>query len=75
MVFVTRDGCILTDQMRGNLDAALDKLGRGGAYQVIDLASLPADDPRRGYPTPTILLDGRDLFGMLPPIPPFPEPT
>ncbi|MCI0677340.1 MAG: hypothetical protein L0Y42_16390, partial [Phycisphaerales bacterium] len=29
---------------------------------------LPENDIRRGYPTPTILVNGRDLFGL-------PEPT
>ena len=76
MVFLTRDGCIQTDQMRTSLDAALAKMGgRGTAYQVIDLAALPDDDPRRGYPTPTILVRNRDLFGMPTPAPPLPEPT
>jgi hypothetical protein len=32
-------------------------------------------DPRTGYPTPTVLYKNRDLFGMPPPTPPFPEPS
>ncbi len=76
MVFLTREGCVLTDEMRANLDAALTQTGDARlAYRVVDLASLPADDPRRGYPTPTILREGRDLFGMPTPVPPFPDPT
>ena len=75
MVFLTREGCVLTDQMRANLDAALTQMGNARqAYRVVDLASLPADDPRRGYPTPTILHEGRDLFGMPTPVPPVPGP-
>lgn len=75
MVFLTRDGCIQTDQMRTSLDAALARIGKRTAYQVIDLAALADDDPRRGYPTPTILYRNRDLFGMQTPVPPFPEPA
>ena len=33
-------------------------------YQVVDLATLPRPDGRRGYPIPTVLFGGRDLFGM-----------
>ena len=69
-------GLLLTDQMRANLDAALTQMGNARpAYRVVDLASFPANDPRRGYPTPTILYEGRDLFGMPTPVPPFPDPT
>ena len=75
MVLLTRDGCIQTDQMRTSLDAALAKIGKRMPYDVVDLAALSADDPRRGYPTPTILVRNRDLFGMPTPAPPFPEPT
>jgi hypothetical protein len=42
---------------------------------VIDLASLPATDPRRAYPTPTLLYAKRDIFGMPEPQPPYPDPT
>ena len=76
MVLLTREGCIQTDQMRTSLDAALAKMdGKRLAYHEVDLASLAADDPREGYPTPTILVRDRDLFGMPTPAPPFPEPT
>jgi hypothetical protein len=50
-------------------------MGRQKDYQFIDLDTLPASDARRGYPTPTLLYRGRDLFGMPVPAPPFPEPT
>jgi hypothetical protein len=73
--FLTREGCTNTAVMRGRLDEALGRLGLSSRYQVIDLATLPATDPRRGYPTPTLLRSGRDLFGMPEPQPPFPEPT
>ena len=44
LVFLTREGCVLTDQMRANLDTALTPMGNARlAYRVVDLASLPAD--------------------------------
>jgi hypothetical protein len=75
LTFLTRDGCTKTAVMRGRLDEALARQGRPVRYHLIDLATLPAGDPRRGYPTPTLLLDGRDLFGMPEPQPPLPAPT
>jgi hypothetical protein len=44
-------------------------------YTLIHQGSLPPDDPRTGYPTPTILLNGKDIFGLDVPKPPFPEPS
>ena len=65
------DGCPNTPAMRANLAAALASLDRGWAFVETDQASLPADDPRRGYPTPTVLVDGRDLYGL--PVPTTPN--
>ena len=64
MAFLTRDGCANTGTMRARLDNALQVLRRPVTYQVIDVDSLPSSDPRRGYGTPTILVNDRDLFGM-----------
>lgn len=75
LVFLTRDGCVQTDVMRARLDEALRGAGRPPGYAFVDLATLAATDPRIGYPTPTVLVGGRDLFGMEEPRPPFPEPT
>ena len=75
LVFLTREGCANTQRMRANLDEALRRMGLGSDYRVIDLATLPEDDTRRGYPTPTILYTNRDLFGMSEPTPPLPEPA
>jgi len=75
LVFLTRDGCVNTTTMKANLDDALRSSGRPSAYQVIDLETLPDGDVRRGYPTPTVLVSNRDLFGMAEPQPPFPTPT
>lgn len=62
LVFVTRDGCPNTPEMRANLDKALSDLGQPMTYEVIDAASLAKDDPTTAYGTPTILLNGKDLF-------------
>ena len=75
LVFLTREGCVNSATMRANLDEALRNLHRPVVYQLIDQGTLPAADPRTGYPTPTLLAGERDLFGMLIPTPPFPEPT
>ena len=75
LVFLTREGCVQTDQLRERLDAALVTVGWPSTYQVVDLASVSSDDPRIGYPTPTVLHEGRDLYGMTTPTPPFPDPT
>lgn len=69
MEFLTRDGCVQTDRMRANLDAALKRLDRPTAYPVTDADTLDAKDAKRGYGTPTVLVNGADLFGM-----PTPEP-
>lgn len=75
LTLVTREGCVLTDQMRGHLDAALKLKNLPATYRMVDLDTLPASDSRRGYPTPTLLYKGVDLFGMPAPTPPFPDPT
>ncbi len=44
------------------------------AYSVVNQRSLPQADLRRRYVAPTVLVDGRDLFGV-PPSPVVPELT
>ncbi|MEO2018133.1 MAG: hypothetical protein ABGZ53_27590 [Fuerstiella sp.] len=75
IVFLTRGGCVNTPVLRANLDAALSALGIAVEYTVVDQGTLPSTDVRCGYPTPTIRLDGRDVFDMPAPSPPFPPPT
>jgi hypothetical protein len=75
LVFLTRDGCVNTATMRARLDDALERLGASKAYAVIDADTLADGDIRRGYGTPTVLYDNRDLFGMPEPTPPVPSPT
>jgi hypothetical protein len=61
--------------MRTRLDDALARLGVPKTYAVIDADALAGRDVRRGYGTPTVLYDNRDLFGMPEPTPPIPSPT
>ena len=71
--FLTTDGCPNTPLMLKNLEAALKSLGLENQYTPVDVSQLPADDPRIGYGTPTVLVDGIDLMGMAkPPVPGFP---
>ena len=73
--FLTRGDCVYTPAMRANLDAALRSMGRPVVYRVVDLDAVGKTDPRYGYPTPTLLVGGRDLLGLPVPVPPFPEPA
>lgn len=61
--FLGFPGCPNTPDLRRSLRAALADLGSPGFLDT-DQSALPEHDPRRGWPTPTILVDGRDLFGM-----------
>lgn len=73
--FLTREGCANTETLRARLDDALVSMGQSTNYRVIDQDTLGSDDWRRGYPTPTILYKGLDIFGLSEPMPPYPEPT
>jgi hypothetical protein len=75
LMFLTREGCANTATLRARLDDALRTMRLPSDYQVIDVASLPNTDPRRAYPTPTLLYATRDVFGMPEPQPPYPDPT
>lgn len=61
VVFLTREGCAQSPEMRENLAAAYRLRGLEPAFETIDAASLPAADPRTGYGTPAILNDGRNI--------------
>jgi hypothetical protein len=75
LTLLTRGDCPYAPDLAARLEAALTALHLPNDYQVVDLDTLPKTDPRIGYPTPTILLRNRDVFGMAEPTPPFPEPT
>lgn len=75
IVFLTTSGCVNTATMRARLDEALERVGMATAYTVTDADTLPNADARRGYGTPTVLYDNRDLFGIPEPARPLPSPT
>ena len=75
LVFLTRDGCVNTPDMVNNLDDALKALGWLRDYQFIDIGSLRTTDVRTGYPTPTLLWKGKDIFGLPVPKPPYDAPS
>ena len=75
LVFLTRDGCVNTPDMVNNLDDALKALGWPTDYQYVDIGKLPAKDVRTGYPTPTLLWKGKDIFGLPVPKPPYDVPS
>lgn len=63
-------GCPNTPMMRNNLVAAIKSLGGGLTFSDVNQEELAEFDIRRGYPTPTVLVNGRDLFGLPVPITP-----
>lgn len=65
------EGCPNTPAMRERVEKAANAIGLSGKTVVyVDQEKLPEKDVRRGYPTPTVLVDGRDLFGL--PVPTAP---
>lgn len=62
--FLGFQGCPNTPILRGRLRAALAAVDSHWAFADIDQEALAKDDVRRGYATPTILVNGRDLYGL-----------
>ena len=62
--------CPSTPAMRANLRVALLSIDRGWTYTYIDQDQLPETDVRRGWPAPSVLVNGRDLFAMTSPTQP-----
>ena len=75
LTFLTRDGCVNTTDLVNNLDDALKSLGLPTDYAYVDIGKLSKRDVRTGYPTPTVLYKGKDIFGMPAPQPPFDQPS
>jgi hypothetical protein len=75
LILLTRRGCRNTAEMQANLDAALEVLGWPVEYHRVDIDTLPRSDPRTGYPTPSLLHEGHDVFGLPVPTPPFHVPS
>lgn len=63
--------CPNTPAMRDSLGAALASLGTDWNFTDTDQEKLPEGDVRRGYPTPTVLVNDRDLYGL--PVPTAPS--
>ena len=75
LMLLTRQGCVITPQIVNNLEEALRVLGWSRRYQCVDIGELPLDRPEAGYATPTLLYNGRDMFGMTAPQVPRDAPT
>lgn len=59
--------CPNTPAMRENLRAALKSIDGGLTFAEVNQEALAAGDTRRGWPAPTVLVNGADLFGMAAP--------
>lgn len=73
--FLTREGCVNSPLMLANLRQAMDQTKIEVVLCIVDQAMLPNTDPRRGYATPTILVNDVDLFGCPLPTAPLPPPS
>ena len=64
ITFIGMKDCPNTPPMRASLQQALYELGRNLPVAYLDLVQLAKEhDTRAGYGSPTILIDGVDLFG------------
>jgi hypothetical protein len=67
--FLSFEGCPHAPILRQRLDEALQELGVEVTPIAIDIEHLfQAKDPRSGFGSPTILVDGVDLFGAQTPL-------
>src|SRR5262245_3914167 len=73
--FLTRDDCVNTPDMMTNTDDALSALGWPHNYNVVNIGKLKSTDVRTGYPTPTLLWKGKDVFARPAPKPPYNVPS
>jgi len=53
-------GCPNTPQTKRNVEKAVASIGLAANAVYVDQEKLPENDRRRGWPTPTVLVDGRD---------------
>jgi hypothetical protein len=58
-----------------NLQDALAQKGLKMGYSFLDIKKLSESDYRRGYGTPTVLVNGEDLFGAPKPKPILASPS
>ena len=62
------EGCPNAGILAASLEEACAQLGLPvSLIEYVDLGDLDDDDPRRGWGSPTILVDGADLMGLEPP--------
>ena len=62
--FLGFPGCPNTPTMRRNLTEALRTIDPSLRFDDVNQERLPPSDVRRGYPTPTVLVNGADLYGL-----------
>ena len=62
--------CPMTPALRSNVRTALTIISERWELVEVDQESLEPGDIRRGWPAPTLLVNGRDLFGMPAPVAP-----
>ena len=60
-------GCPNTPEMIYRTKLATIRSGIDATVVYLDQSRLPASDVRRGYPAPSVLVNGHDLFGLAPP--------
>jgi len=72
IVFLARKGCPNSPAVYKSLLASLAGLDVSVEPVTLYLGELSKDDLRTGYGTPTILIDGDDLFGRSKPEPATP---
>jgi hypothetical protein len=70
LALVATAKCRYAPELMVNLNEALQLLNWPNDYQLIETDSLSEMDPIRGYPSPTLLWKGIDIFGMPEPSPP-----
>ena len=72
ITFLTRPGCANSPLLQARLVEAIRSLELDATLAVVDMSTLAATDHRTGYGTPTILVEGEDLFGQPRPLPAAP---
>jgi hypothetical protein len=66
ITFLGTTSCPNTPALRANLRQAVAEIGMSGGFEDVDQDCLAEGDPLRRYPTPTILVNGHDLYGLEP---------
>jgi hypothetical protein len=72
ITFLTRPGCANSPLLQARLTEAIRSLELDATVEVVELTTLAATDHRTGYGTPTIVVEGEDLFGLPRPLPAAP---